>query len=99
MQYIYGKVGCLFVKMIRAFPPLWALICLLGIGLGILGLTGHGKSDDLLARLMPIARVVGVLCIVGYGSLLCVFLIKCIRGTWMATCDRMIELFERMMYS
>jgi surface polysaccharide O-acyltransferase-like enzyme len=85
-------VGIKFFQLVRWCPPIFALVCGAGIGLGIFFVMEHPDSQQI--RRAIFLKVMGVLAILFYGGLLVMWSVKRWKGTWDAFCARRIEFFE-----
>jgi hypothetical protein len=85
-------VGIKFFQIVRWFPPLFAMVCMLGIALGVFLLVGHASSQQVRGAMM--LKPIGVLMILFYGGLMAMWVVKLSKRTWDAFCARQIEFFE-----
>jgi hypothetical protein len=89
-KVLIGLFGRAFFTAVRWVPPLFAIICLGGIGLGIFALFCPPQKPSELVFL----RCIGVMMIVFYSGLLGMFVFKVHRGKWYEWCDYWHEHFS-----
>ncbi|MFO0956329.1 MAG: hypothetical protein U0800_02550 [Isosphaeraceae bacterium] len=75
----------LFFGACRVFPPLFGLITLTGIGVGV-WLIGFAEDADFWSLVE--LRLIGVGCLIFYGGLLTTLIVKLRNGTWGRFCRR-----------
>ncbi|HJQ79119.1 MAG TPA: hypothetical protein VJ828_04145 [Lacipirellulaceae bacterium] len=97
-QSIVNAVGRAFFRAVRAFPPLFALIMVAGIAIGVW--ICATELDDPQVRIPEPLRFwlwkgIGALCVAFYGGLGFVFIWKYLRGTWEEFCNWAYAIFDQ----
>jgi hypothetical protein len=81
----------LFFRACKAFPSLMAAIAVAGLAVGVWAtfIGVHPRPNETIYL-----RLVGVLCLIFYGGLLTMLVVKVRNKTWGTFCDRAAEEFE-----
>jgi hypothetical protein len=89
-----GLVGRAFFRAVRRFPVIFLLCCVGGLVVGIAALFLFGERPN--ARDAFFCRLIGVGCILFYGWLALLFVLKMRRGSWRDFCDWGYGVFKDM---
>lgn len=83
----------LFFGACRIFPPLFVAVCLIGVGVGVLLSFGFIAADGPGPWEPLILRGLGVGCLIFYGGLLAVLVVRLRDGSWGWFCRRLAAAF------
>lgn len=92
-RWLVGLVGRAFFRTVRVWP--FAFPMLVAVGIGVCGLVVFTEPELDRTRFW-IAKVFGVVGLIFYGWLLCLFTWKWINDRWDDFCIWGFSLFENM---
>jgi hypothetical protein len=89
---LVGSVGRLVWRVFKKVPILFLLCCIIGLTVGVVVLFCPATG----AREAIFLRIIGVACLLFYGGLAVLFVVKIRRGTWQRFCDWSYGIFANM---
>ena len=94
-MYVGGEItraiGQPVIRLFKALPPVFAIICVGGVALGVF-LTSSPSIDQEKGRVF--IRGLGVLIICFYVGALVLWSVKMYRHTWTAFCDWWLSVLD-----
>ena len=78
-----------YFRVVRRWPVVHFLICLLGVAVGIGGLLAFGDTTGNQRQVLP-SRIVGIFMLVVYGWILLRLVARVFRGSWARHCEARI---------